>query len=96
MTDLLPKTPQDAEALMIRAILSLAYAELARAAVKKRLTEHDIAVIERNALGELQALFATAGEFSGFELEPVLASTRASLRLQFEQMARGRRAERPL
>lgn len=87
MTDELPKTQQEAETTMFQMILCKAYRDLAEAATQRRLTEHDISVIQRNAIAEIQQLTAAADEFPGFELEPSIANVKAALRVLFDNFS---------
>lgn len=91
--DVIPQNGAQMTEMMFRAGFSRAYVEISTEARRKRLTEHDIAVIERRIVSE----FATydpcmADEFPTFEVEPAMAKAREQLK-QFFEIARQARAK---
>ncbi|MFG1319855.1 hypothetical protein [Xanthobacter autotrophicus] len=75
--------------LMVAGLIR-AYGDLATQAWRKRLTNADIAAIERETLTLMREAHASAGEFPGFEAEPAIAAAIAELRRLFDAF----RAER--
>lgn len=71
---MLPKTPDELHALLINTLMTRAYGDITTAARKGRLTEHDIAVIERKCLNFLKEAPSFANEFTTYEVEPVVAA----------------------
>lgn len=95
---MLPKTPEEMYSLLLRAMLLRAYGDITTAARRKRLTEHDIATIERNTLDILKGAADFADEFKTFEVEPVRANALREVQEFFAVTRTGRQkqiAEQP-
>lgn len=75
--------------LMVAGLIR-AYGDLATQAWRKRLTNADIAAIERETLTLMREAHASAEEFPSFEAEPAIAAAIAELRRLFDAF----RAER--
>ena len=89
----LPATPDEMVAMLLEAGRARAYVDITTAARRKRLTEHDIAVIERNILGLTVVTPEIADEFKSFEAEPAFAQARSLLKQYFEIARKGRATE---
>lgn len=72
---MIPKTPQEMQAMIFVAVVTRLYGDVTTEARRRRLTEHDIAGIERRALATLKDGPDFAHEFTTFEAEPVVAKT---------------------
>lgn len=83
-TPVLPKTAAEMTSMLMAAGLIRAYGDLARQAWRKRLTNADIAAIERDTLTLLREAHASAEEFTDFEAEPAIAAAIAELRRLFD------------
>lgn len=68
-----PKTPEEFFSFMVRALYVTLYQEVTTAARRKRMTEHDIALIEHKAIAIAKDALGLAEEFKTFEIEPPLA-----------------------
>lgn len=88
----IPETQDEAATLLFQTGLVVAYEAIAAAAWRGRLTNADIARIERETLVKLKEANEAAEEFSTFELEKVVAKVRASLQTIFDG-ARARREQ---
>lgn len=86
----IPQTPKELEALVVQLGLMKAYDDITTAAREKRLTEHDIGLIERDVLTALRQMNYTAVEFKAFEAEPAIAAGQARLREHFQVLKNGR------
>lgn len=71
---MIPKTPEELYSMLLRVMLLRAYGDVTQAARRGRLTEHDIARIERNTLDILRTSPDFSDEFTTFEAEPVRAN----------------------
>lgn len=81
-----PKIPQNAaemQALFFSLITQLAYQQVTLAARSKRLTEHDIELIERQIIDSTREEQHFAHEFTEFEAEPAVARARAEAKGYF-------------
>jgi hypothetical protein len=72
---MIPKTPEEFFAILYKTLVSRIYLDLTTEARRRRLTEHDIATIERRVLDFRRETDAFAHEFETFETEPVVART---------------------
>jgi hypothetical protein len=82
--DTIPQTPDEMTALLFEAGRAGAYVKVSGAARSKRLTEHDIALVERDIIAELTSIDPRiADEFKTFEAEPAFAKARDLLKQFF-------------
>lgn len=79
----MPETPGELTALLIQGTLNTLYGEMTLDARRKRLTEHDIALIERAALARMAMPHGVEHEFEGFEAEPAWKQAEAMLKQLF-------------
>jgi hypothetical protein len=84
-----PASAAELTAFLIHVGLMRAYFDTVDEARRKRLTENDIAVIERRALGVIAESVVAADEFPDFEMEKAVADAKAGLRELFDH---GRKA----
>ena len=89
-TPMLPRTPKELTDMLVGFGLLTAYGALANAAWRKRLTNADIAAIERSVLDGMRETARAAEEFKEFEAEPAIAAALAQLRDQFQSFANTR------
>lgn len=75
----LPQTPEEMTSLLFGLITQKVYQQITTAARRRRLTEHDIALIERQGIDELRGDLGFANEFKTFEAEPAIAKARQLL-----------------
>lgn len=87
---MIPETPEQMRAVLMMALITRAYGDITIEARRRRLTEHDIAVIERRVVGMLRDAKSFAHEFQTFETEPVVAGVLSELEAFFAA-ARGSR-----
>ncbi len=69
---MIPKTPDEFYSILYKTMLTRLYLDITAEARQKRLTEHDIATIERRILSFRSETDAFAHEFKTFETEPVV------------------------
>lgn len=69
---MIPKTPEEMTATMKELMVYKLYTAVTIAARQKRLTEHDIALIERSTLRDFDIGDKVAHEFTSFEAEPAI------------------------
>lgn len=80
----IPQTPDQMTEMMFRLGMQRAYLDVTTEARRRRLTEHDIALIERNIMDLLTGVdSAIAKEFTQFEAEPAIAAARQKLKSYF-------------
>lgn len=89
-----PDNERDMTTTLVTLGLVRAHQEISAAAVKKRLTEHDIRLIEKNLLDAIRATVVAAEEFETFELEKAVAAARKHLEDAFQQARTLRLAKR--
>ena len=87
-----PKTPDDMFSLVTHAMMVRLYGELALEARRKRLTEHDISLIETRIIRILREGEDFSGEVKGYESEPVMADIEAYLKGICRKMCESRAA----
>jgi hypothetical protein len=75
----LPKTPEEMLQILAGVGQSRLYVEITLAARRGRLTEHDIAAIERRVVAMMSHPEGVEHEFQTFETEPVFARVRQLL-----------------
>ncbi len=81
--DQIPRTPDEMTALLLEAGRAGAYVKVSMEARRRRLTENDIAIIERGIIAEVTTVDPRiADEFTTFEVEPAFAQAKALL-IQF-------------
>lgn len=68
-----PKTPEEFHSFMLKGLYINLYQAVTTQARRKRLTEHDIALIEHKAIALAKEALHLADEFRTFEIEPPLA-----------------------
>ncbi len=68
-----PKTPQEFYSFIVKGLYINLYQAVTTQARRKRLTEHDIALIEHKAIAIAKEALDLANEFKTFEIEPQLA-----------------------
>ena len=68
-----PKTPQEFYSFIVKGLYINLYQAVTTQARRKRLTEHDIALIEHKAIALAKEALDLANEFKTFEIEPQLA-----------------------
>lgn len=68
-----PKTPEELYSILFKTLFSRLYLDMTSEARRRRLTEHDIAMIEKRVLAFQRQTDNFAGEFTTFETEPVVA-----------------------
>lgn len=86
----MPKTPAEMRSLLFNMAIGRAYADLAAAAWRGRLSNADIAIIERRVIEAIGGAVEAADEFQQFEIEPAIAGAKQDLRLFFDSLAKGR------
>lgn len=69
---MIPKTPDEMTALIRETMIIKLYTAITIAARRKRLTEHDIAFIEKSVFREFDIGQKVATEFTTFEAEPAI------------------------
>jgi hypothetical protein len=69
---MIPKTPEEMTAILKETLVIDLYRQITLAARRKRLTEHDIALIEQSLFREFDIGEKVAGEFRTFEAEPAV------------------------
>lgn len=89
---MIPKTPDELFGAVTRAVILRVYADVSALAGRRRLSEADLAAIERRAIELLGDGAEFADEFAGFEAEPVIARARGELLKFFAEARRLRRA----
>lgn len=67
-----PKSPEELYSVLLRAFWTRAYGDLTTAARRKRLTEHDIALIEKRVLETAAEALNAAHEFPEFDARRVI------------------------
>lgn len=70
---MIPKTPDEMYTMLFKTLITRAYGDITTEARRRRLTEHDIAAIERRILDFRRDLEEIPDEFPTFETEPVVA-----------------------
>lgn len=69
---MIPETPEEMTAVITNSVIADLYVRITTEARKRRLTEHDIAVIERRAIEEWREAKNAAHEFTTYEAEPAI------------------------
>lgn len=88
-----PKTPDELFSLVAHQMLLRVYGDLALEARRKRLTEHDISLIETRVIRIIREAEDFSGEVKGYESEPVMADVEAYLKGIFARMRELRAAD---
>lgn len=70
---MIPQTPDEMYTMLFKLLMTRAYGDITEAARRGRLTEHDIATIERRILAFRDDLKGVGVEFQTFEAEPEIA-----------------------
>lgn len=84
--DRIPRTPEAMIAMIFEAGRARAYVDVSAAVRRKRLTEHDIALIERNIIDMTRNIDPQiAPEFETFEAEPAFAKAGQLLKEYFAE-----------
>lgn len=68
-----PKTPEEFFTFIVKGLYVNPYQAVTTAARRRRLTEHDIALIEHKTIAIAKEALGLAEEFKTFEIEPELA-----------------------
>lgn len=87
---MIPDTPGQMHSVLFMTMLSRAYGDITATARRRRLSEHDISTIEGKVLAMLRDAPDFAGEFTTFEVEPVLAGVLQQLEQFFAAIRAGR------
>lgn len=87
----IPRGPAELTMLLVSASMISVYSAMTLAARRGRLTEHDIARIERDTLANLAIPPGVAEEFTTFEAEPAFKQAEIQMR-KFFQAAKSSRA----
>lgn len=87
---MIPKSPEEFTTIMNQMMSFKLYVAITIAARKKRLTEHDIALIERSILRDFDIGEKVAEEFKTFEAEPAVKAA-LGLTKEFVERARAER-----
>lgn len=85
-----PANADQMTTLMVVSALTRAYGDVTEAARRGRLTEHDIATIERRILGIVRSAPDVSGEFTTFETEPAMRNAEAQIREMFARIRTAR------
>lgn len=80
---MLPRTPDEMRSMLYMSMISRVYGDITTEARRRRLTEHDIANIERRVLSILRDGDSFAHEFTTFQVEPVIAQVLKELETFF-------------
>ncbi|APT31911.1 hypothetical protein MCBMB27_02620 [Methylobacterium phyllosphaerae] len=70
-----PKTPEEMYSFLTHAFWTRVYGDITAASRRKRLTEHDIAQIERQAIDLMAGALESAHEFPEFDARAVIDAT---------------------
>ena len=87
---MIPRTPEELYATVFLAMITRLYGDVTTEARRRRLTEHDIATIERKLLELMGTGAEFAQEIKGFEAEPVMAKARNEIQQIFAMTKAGR------
>lgn len=88
----IPQSPSEMTTLLLQFGIARAYGDITTAARRGRLTEHDIANIERGVIDLFRNSDDFAHEFPTFEVEPAVVKARELLK-SFFVMVRNTRAQ---
>ncbi|MGV0817147.1 hypothetical protein [Martelella sp. AMO21009] len=88
-----PKTPHELTQLLVNVMTLDLYGEITTAARKKRLTEHDIAAVERKVIAKIKDGPDFSHEALTYEAEPAIARAIAMVKDFTETAARGRKTK---
>lgn len=79
-----PKTAYEFYEILFKAVMLRAYGDITTASRRKRLTEHDIALIERRILQDITSTPNIAHEFPDFDVRAELVRTVEEFRILFQ------------
>lgn len=86
MTEIaVPDNERDMIVFLVQTGLLVAYRDVTALAVHKRVTEYDIAMIEKRVVDMTVATVKAAQEFETFELEKAVSAAASDIRKAFEE-----------
>mgnify|MGYP001323138618 CR=1 FL=1 len=71
---MIPKSPSEMTNLIVQILMLRIYGDITAAARRGRISEHDIALIERSAIRAIKEGPDFSHEFETFEAEPAVAA----------------------